>query len=716
MDVMLTGLGTRPVMAPRSPHRLGRWRYHLVDNAALLVYVAGLDNSNVTKRQEFCNIYLHQGAGRRLGRGRYRRSGLDRGQTVPIPGKNGSALLAIVGLRAGIDGGAKIALAPSPTALPAIMQGMVADRSPPGLTAARNNCHFREPRLLRRAIRSCFGIIAERDRNMTWLATRLRIGEKLFVGFGAVGLIFLGVIGYYHVNLRDIVSAYQGLQTVYGARQAHAFVIESRLTAMRSSADGFLLSRDPAAAERALLQADALRAEAAELATIDAASARTAESIRRLTDEFVSRFEEIVEAWRVRGLDEDSGLQGAFREAVHELEDRAGHYNVDRLYLLLLQVRRGEKDLGLRREARYRDRVHRLLDEMQAVVDASDLRADTKAALVHEVTAYRKHFDTYAADVLAGAPTDGGKGPFRDTAHRIEGLLEAHYIRDLEAEILQMRRREKDYLLRGDDRYVTMVDAIAEEINARISASEVGEEEQEALRELLTQYRRDFHALVDQNRRIAELSEAMYAAADRVTPLVEANLGEAIEAMESNSNEIETASARRAAWSLTVAAIAPVLGALLALLITAGIVRPVRRMAGLLDRLTRESPRERIETDPRGRDEINAMAIALNTMADHRARFNDWWRSSMQEAVACRDLDRAQSDDERIEAALELRDAASARLEQITAEGERLSADADRLERLAATLPEDAEGRDSAAALRSIAGDLRTLLAIAKGG
>jgi len=552
---------------------------------------------------------------------------------------------------------------------------------------------------------------------MHWLATRLRIGEKIVLGFGAVGLIFLGVIWLYHTTLRDIVVSYDDLQAVYGERQVRAFAIESRVTAMRSAAARFLLTRDPNLVEEALQAVGELRAEVDALAELDAASARTAAELRALADDFDNRFQAIVEAWRIRGLDEDSGLQGAFRDAVHELEDRAGHYQVDRLYLLLLQVRRGEKDLGLRREAQYRERVHGLLDEMQQETADSTLRPETKAALSAEIAAYREVFDVYAENVLAGAPLGGGKGPFRDRAHRIEDLLQTHYIRDLQTAVLQMRRREKDYLLRGDALYVQMVDAIADDIVSRVQDSGIADDGKAGLMALLDGYRADFHALVDQNARIARLTEEMDAAADRITPLVENNLTEARAQMELKSDEIAVRTGELARWSLIVAGIAPVLGFLLGLLITARIVRPVHRMVGLLDRLTREAPTERLPTDPAGRDEINAMAIALNTMADHHARFTQWWRSTMQGAVACRDLAApGKSDDERIEAAVELRKAASAQLAQLEKERGRLLDEAEQLERISGELGRAADARRRSVALNAIAGDLRTLVGMLDGG
>ncbi len=46
---------------------------------------------------------------------------------------------------------------------------------------------------------------------------------------------------------------------------------------------------------------------------------------------------------------------------MHELEDLASNFKAGRLYLQLLQIRRGEKDLGLRRELQYQDKVEGLI-------------------------------------------------------------------------------------------------------------------------------------------------------------------------------------------------------------------------------------------------------------------------------------------------------------------------------------------------------------------
>lgn len=547
---------------------------------------------------------------------------------------------------------------------------------------------------------------------MNKIATRLRIGEKIVLGFGATGLIFLGVIWYYHVSLRSVVENYQSLYGIYGARQSASFGIETHLISMLSAEDRFLLTRNLTLTDQVRHHASALEGQADRLADMDASSQRTARQIQSLTSDFVERFDAIVEAWKIRGLDENSGLQGAFRHAVHELESRARDYNVDRHYVLLLQIRRAEKDLGLRRDPQYQQLAHQLLDEMVAATAASKLPDSVSQALNSELSNYRAALDAYAQTVLAGGDTNGGKGPFRDTAHRIETIIEGQYVHNLESRIMQLRRREKDYLLRGDPIYVEMVDQIAADIRHQITESAVAQTEKAEFNALLRGYERDFHALVDQDHLIASLTEEMYQAAARITPLVETNLAEANRLMESMSAQIAADSAHRARLSLIISAAAAVLGALFAVLITARIVRPVAAMSGLLDRLTRENPTERIPTDPDGRDEINAMAIAVNTMADHKAKFFDWWRSSMRETIALRDLDTAQTSGEHDDAARELQAAAADKLRQLRAICGELRGHADVIGATAERIDRENDS-DASKTLRDAAAGIRTLASIA---
>ena len=67
--------------------------------------------------------------------------------------------------------------------------------------------------------------------------------------------------------------------------------------------------------------------------------------------------------------------------------------------------------------------------------------------------------------------------PNRQAAHRIEDLLNTHYVSELGKNILQLRRREKDYLLRGDKQYVELAIRELNLIQDQVEASAISEED-----------------------------------------------------------------------------------------------------------------------------------------------------------------------------------------------------------------------------------------------
>ena len=465
---------------------------------------------------------------------------------------------------------------------------------------------------------------------------KLRIGEKIGFGFGIVGLLFLGVIWQYHSTLAQALNEHRQLQDVHGARKTEATRIESSMLRAQHAEKGFLLSRDERLAHRVYSSLEQAQAAATRMKAVEGEP--VAERLHALIGAYRQRFEDVVGAWRLKGLDHDSGLQGAFRNSVHALEAMAGQFKVDRLYLLLLQIRRGEKDLGLRRESLYRDRVRLLIQDFSAELAESRLSEGLKGRLSHEISVYQNTFEQYAKTVLSDPQPHPGKGPFRQAAHRIEALLKVHYLSGLGEDILQVRRREKDYLLRHARQYVDMTIAGLDRIAAQVEASAIGDENKSRFTDLIENYRRDFLALINQNERIVRLQSEMAEVVSEVISLVEVNVENADQAMVTTRQSVDELTTNSERTMLWVVIVATVLGVVLAIVITLSIARPLRTMTGLLDRLAAEEPTERMPYSPGGRDEVNLMAGSVNAMADHKAGFMDWWRAAMSEADACERL------------------------------------------------------------------------------
>lgn len=254
-----------------------------------------------------------------------------------------------------------------------------------------------------------------------------------------------------------------------------------------------------------------------------------------------------------------------------------------------------------------------------------------KTQMLAVLDAYRDAFGRFADKALADEDIGGGKGPFRDEAHRLEDLIQRQYVPGMEVSVLELRRREKDYLLRLDPRYVGMVEEELAALRGQVGASLVAEPEKAALLGMLTSYERDFRALVDQNARVEELTARMNEAAERIFAVVETTVSAATQAADNVAAEVQAGAARDTRIMLWIVAVAALLGILFSVLITRWITRPVLQMAGLLDQLALEDSIERIDTVPGSRDEINAMAESLNQMAEHKRRLFAWWKASLAE-------------------------------------------------------------------------------------
>jgi CHASE3 domain sensor protein len=464
--------------------------------------------------------------------------------------------------------------------------------------------------------------------------SQFRIGEKIGLGFAVVGLLFAGVVWHYHQTLQSVLGDYQQLQSVFEVRKSLALEIEIEMAAARDAEKDFLIQRREHFADEVDQHLQLMRTKMAALAAVDQHSRQTAEQIEQRLTTYQTNFRAVAEAWRRIGLDENSGLQGAFRQKVHRLQELSAQYYVDPLYTTLLQIRRSEKDLALRRDPAYRDRVRMLIQEFRQLVQGSGLQATVKQKLLSELVVYARTFEPYADNALRTADVGDGMGPFRDAAHRIEAILRAQHVPHLETNIYKLRRHEKDFLLRGDESYVTMLVDIARTIRTQIAASPLSETDKTLLTGLLLDYQQGFLLLVAQRASIVTLTREVDAAARQIAPLITANVDQANQMMAARVEAIAESSQASVHLGQITMYGALALALIFVVTLTTRIVRKVRQMAGLLDDLAYGAPSTRVPAVPGGRDEINAMAESLNALLEHRANFLDCWKTSMNEDKA----------------------------------------------------------------------------------
>jgi methyl-accepting chemotaxis protein len=205
---------------------------------------------------------------------------------------------------------------------------------------------------------------------------RWRVGTKI-VSIGVIVLIaFVAIAGFYTVMNRqvDLLMEADQLATTqveHTARMRGAF-LNARLQERNFDADPNArlaeASKQFAADARAEIETmlgqakqDSLRRELTEA--------------QAALDLYSQRFETFRQLWERLGYNENSGLQGSLRAAVHAIETSLKDANNDTLLAMMLTLRRHEKDFLLRRQRSYLDRFTQSAAQFRAALEQAGMTA-----------------------------------------------------------------------------------------------------------------------------------------------------------------------------------------------------------------------------------------------------------------------------------------------------------------------------------------------------
>jgi methyl-accepting chemotaxis protein len=345
----------------------------------------------------------------------------------------------------------------------------------------------------------------------------LSVGERLGVGFGLIGLLFAMVVWQYHYTLFGVIKRFDTLQETQAAQKTHFLNVHRYMLEARRSEKDFLSRKKLLYTDRVEKYVKLLDAETKKIQAIEKRTGGRplGDQIHKLIQIYHSDFKKIVAAWKINGLDHNSGLQGRFRTTIHTIE------------------------------------------------------AQVKM-----------------------------------------------YIPELEEEILTLRRREKDYLLRGNTIYVTTVRHTAAQIIEQINAASLTAENKKTLLAGIHRYENDFLALVEHNNEIIKLTADMRLAVHKIEPLVAIGVGEATIHMNIATDNTRIQARERATIAMAVAFIAIMLGLGFAYYFGRSITRPVKTITQLAE-LFAPPKDEQDAAESNQKDEIMVLTNAMGRMTGH---------------------------------------------------------------------------------------------------
>jgi len=174
----------------------------------------------------------------------------------------------------------------------------------------------------------------------------------------------------------------------------------------------------------------------------------------------------------------------------------------------ILQLRRDEKDFLARKNLKYQDKFNKNyqtlvneINELDSDLISIGLNLQEISSLKSITKEYNQHFTNLVAaqKTIGLTPKDGLYGILRNSVHQVEQLI-SNQNYQLLSEMLQLRRNEKDFMLRLNDKYVDRFKINFALLKSHITSNSINDADK--VSQLLNNYNRKFINLVTQQKLI----------------------------------------------------------------------------------------------------------------------------------------------------------------------------------------------------------------------
>ncbi|MGI2213740.1 methyl-accepting chemotaxis protein [Shewanella oncorhynchi] len=286
----------------------------------------------------------------------------------------------------------------------------------------------------------------------------------------------------------------------------------------------------------------------------------------------------------------------------------------------VLILRKNEKDFFARKDLKYVElhkQSHMAIDsivpELEKVFKEYGVSTASLESFDRNLNQYQAAFSEVVQlqQEIGLTPKTGLYGTLRAAVHNVETLLKEFDQPALEAAMLQLRRNEKDFMLRRELSYVETFDINIGKFNDKLHASSIDIDTQRKIEELITQYQKDFKSLINKEQQLG-LTEndgtmARVLAANQQTESSTSDLKnlalKAIDDAESSSVNV----------GITVFIFIALLLSIITYLIIRSIIAPVERITQIISRIE-VSKDLTLRCDASTQDELGEIAQHFNSM------------------------------------------------------------------------------------------------------
>ena len=266
------------------------------------------------------------------------------------------------------------------------------------------------------------------------------------------------------------------------------------------------------------------------------------------------------------------------------------------LLIDMLEARRNEKNFQQRRNEAYAKThaelvvtIDRDFNRLQTLIQSSGV-----SVLSEKVKLAREGFKSYAGDFAALVAAEiklglnetlGLSGSLRTAVHDIEARLKDIDNPRLTSWMLMMRRHEKDFMLRRDQKYAGELKKAAAEFMKALAAAGIAPDVTAEITEKLDKYQSGFMAWVETAQKTADYDASMTNTFNKIEPVI-AQIGQGVDQLYTEADAAETATRDTVrTWMLIALALEILLMSCVSALIGRSISRALSAMVAVMIKL-----------------------------------------------------------------------------------------------------------------------------------
>jgi methyl-accepting chemotaxis protein len=437
---------------------------------------------------------------------------------------------------------------------------------------------------------------------------------KLSFLFGGFLLIMLVILGMSLMGTKKTGQQFSALIADEVAIVEHAQTIHTLLLECRRHEKDFLLRKHLKYKERLNKTITQMNEEANTIIKLvgnaDELISQSATAILQQAELYQKDFEEVVKENRVIGLDNLSGLQGQLRDLAHILTDNVAEHQIDGLYIALLQIRRFEKEYVRTTSERMEKKLGDALDLFSTMAQEVTFDSDAKTIVLAEFDTYRKGFQDYVT-----THDDSSYVTMARAGVAIEKAFANVYVPGAKAMVLEIRKHEKDYLLRHDTKYVDRAIAAIDTLTSAFDNERVLEEHYQAVLEATTPYKQKLLAVAESNRKATDSIAQMRNASHNIEKKIESIVEESKKQQEQRTKSINNSSKQLATTILAIALIATLFTVVVVFFTLRSIISSIRKTVDFAVLVGAGDFTSKMEV--KSSDEVGKLTESLNTMVNN---------------------------------------------------------------------------------------------------